>query len=125
MEDVGELLADQVFLLFIKDVDLLLCVIEPGMVKNLLCTQPFGYIFLEHILHEISGQLRHRVAILYLLLVELVGQVPNLISLEWHISIENSVQTNACRPDVNRESLIAYFLNDFRSNISGCTALFE
>ena len=38
VKDIGELLADQVLLLLIKDVDFLFRVIEPRMVKNLFCT---------------------------------------------------------------------------------------
>ena len=76
-------------------------------------------------MHEVAGQLRRRVSVLDLLLVQLVGQVSNLVRLEWHVSIEDGVKANTGRPDVYWETLIANFLHDLGGNVGRSTALLE
>ena len=73
MEDVSEFFADQVLLLLIKNVDFLFGVVKPGMVKNFLGAKSFANILFEHVLHQVSCQLRGYILVLDLLLIELVS----------------------------------------------------
>lgn len=57
LKNVGELLADQVLLLLVKDVDLLLSVVEPGMIQDLFGGKSLGYVLLKHVLHKVAGEL--------------------------------------------------------------------
>ena len=55
VKNVCELFADQILLLFVKDIDLVLSVIEPGMVKDFFGAQSFAHILFEHVLHEVTS----------------------------------------------------------------------
>ena len=54
---VGELFANQVFLLFVKDINFILDIVEPRVEEDLLGGEPLGYALLKHVLHEVAGQL--------------------------------------------------------------------
>ena len=51
LKNIGEFFTDQVFLLFIKNIDFVLNVIEPRMVKDFLGCEAFRNVFFQHILH--------------------------------------------------------------------------
>ena len=72
LQNVRELLSNEIHFLLVKDIYLIISVIKPWMVEHLLCSESLGNIFLEHRLHEVTGQLADRVTILDLLLIELV-----------------------------------------------------
>ena len=122
---VGELFANQVFLLFVKDINFILHIVEPWVEEDLLGGEPLGYALLKHVLHEVAGQLGDCVAILDLLLVQLVCQVANLIGLEGHIAVQDGIEAHTGRPNVDWEAFIADFLNYFWCYIGRSTALFK
>ena len=111
--------------MLVKDIDLSLSIIEPGMVEHLLRRESFGNILLQHGLHQVTRQLADGVTILDLLLVKLMGQVSNLIRFERHIAIEDSVKAHTSRPDVDRQTFITNFLNDLRCDVSWSAALLK
>ena len=125
LENVGEFFLDQVFLLFIKDVDFFFNVVEPRMKQDFLGCEAPGDVLFEHVLHQVARQLRDCVTILDLLLVELMGQVTDLVRFEGDISVENSVQADSSRPYIDWEAFIADFLDDLRSYVSRSTALLK
>ena len=125
LEYVGELFADQVFLLFIKDVDSLFNIIKPRMVQDLFCGESLRDILLEHVLHEVARQLGNRIAILYFLLVQLVGQIADLVGFKRNVSIKDRVEANTRRPDIHWEALVADFLHDLGRNVGRRAALLE
>ena len=73
LKNVRKFFSDQVFLLFVKYVDSFFNVIEPWMVEDLFCSESFGDVLLEHVLHEITRELGNCITILYLLLVQFVS----------------------------------------------------
>ena len=125
LEDVGEFLPDQVFLLLVKYVDTLFYVIKPRMVKYFFRCEPFRDIFLQHVLHQVTRQLRDRIAVLNFLLVKLMGQITNLIGFERNVTVEDSVKADACGPDIHWEALVSNFLHDFRRNVGRSATLFK
>ena len=91
---VGELFANQVFLLFVKDINFILDIVEPWVEEDLLGGEPLRHALLKHVLHEVASKLRDCVAILDLLLVQLMCQVANLISLEGHITVQDGIEAH-------------------------------
>lgn len=125
LKDVSELLANQVLLLLVKDIDTFLSIVEPWMVKHLFRSQSLGNVLFEHVLHEVSGQFRHCVSILNLLLVELMCQITDLIRFKWHIAIKYGVEADTCRPDIDWEPLISNLLHNLRRNVSWSATLLK
>ena len=124
LQDVGELFPNQILLLLVKDVDALFHIVEPRVEEDFLGRQALGNILFKHVLHEIASQLRHSVPILDFLLVQLVRQITDLVSFERHVAIQDSVEADTCRPNVNGQALVADLLDNFRGYVGrGATLL--
>lgn len=127
LEDVGELLANELQLLFVEDVDVLVDVLgEPWVEQDVLSRRPLLRHLLQHHLHDVDRRLRGRVLVLDLL-VELLDcvEVADLVRLERHVAVQHGVEADACAPDVHWKAFVPHVLDDFRRDVRRGAALLE
>ena len=127
LQDVGELLADELELLLVEDVDVRVdVVLQPRVPEGVLSSRSLLRRLRQHGLHEVDGLLRDRVLVLDLLfqLFNCV-QVADLVRLERHVAVQHRVEADASAPDVDREALVAHVLHDLRCDVRRRATLLE